>query len=52
MKARLLAAGYVESGTNALTRPMAEFDSGFSYRDSIVHYASPARLIGWVSALQ
>lgn len=52
LKAELMEDGYVESGPFALTLPTAEYTSAFTYRDGIVHYASPARLIGWVTALQ
>lgn len=52
LKTELMADGYVKSGPFALTRPTDEYTSAFSYRDGVVHYASPARLIGWVAALQ
>ena len=52
LKAELIADGYVESGPFAVTLPTDEYTSAFTYRDDVVHYVSPARLIGWVAALQ
>ncbi|WP_166785419.1 hypothetical protein [Cryobacterium cryoconiti] len=52
LRAQLLADGYTETGPWAVSRPTPEFDSAYSYRDGVIHYASPARFIGWVTALQ
>lgn len=52
LKAQLLTDGYVESGPFSVSRPVSEFDSAYSYRDGSIHYSSPSRFIGWVTALQ
>ena len=52
LKSKLLAAGYVESGPTAVRFPSLDYTSAYTYRDGMVHYASPAQFIGWVSALQ
>jgi hypothetical protein len=53
LKSELLVAGYVESGPFAVEiPPVSDYTSAFSYRDGVVHYAAPAHLVGWVSALQ
>jgi hypothetical protein len=53
LKSELLVAGYVETGPFAVeVPPVSDYTSAFSYRNGIVHYAAPARFIGWVSALQ
>ena len=52
LRAQLLADGYIETGPWSVSRPIPEFDSAYRYRDGVIHYASPARFIGWVTALQ
>lgn len=52
LKTDLLADGYVETGRFAVSRPVSEFDSAFSYRDGVIHYVSPSSFIDWVTALQ
>ena len=52
LKTELLDAGYVETGPFAVSLPMADYTSAYSYRDGVIHYAAPAQFIGWVSALQ
>jgi hypothetical protein len=52
LKLDLLAAGYVESGPTAVRFPSLDYTSAYTYRDGMIHYASPAQFIGWVSALQ
>lgn len=52
LKAELLAKGYVEAGPFALKLAATEYDSALRFRNGIVHYASPARDLGWVAELQ
>ena len=52
LKSELLAIGYVESGTTAVRLPSLDYTSAYTYRNGMVHYASPAQFIGWVAALQ
>lgn len=52
LKIELFTDGYVETGQVVVGRPMSEFDSAYSYRDGVIHYASPSQFIGWVTALQ
>ena len=52
LRAQLLADGYIETGPRSVSRPIPEFDSAYRYRDGVIHYASPARFIGWITALQ
>lgn len=52
LRGQLLADGYIETGPWSVSRPVPEFDSAYRYRNGVIHYASPARFIGWVTALQ
>ena len=52
LKVQLLTDGYIETGPFSVSRPVPEFDSAYSYRDGIIHYASPSQFIGSVTALQ
>lgn len=52
LKTELVTDGYTETGPFAVSRPVSEFDSAYSYRDGVIHYVSPSRFIEWVTALQ
>jgi len=52
LKTQLLADGYIETGPLDVARTASEFDSAYSFRDGIIHYASPSWTIGSATALQ
>ena len=52
LKTDLIADGYVETGPFVVSSEMIGYDSAYRFRDGVVHYASPGRFLGWVTAVQ
>jgi hypothetical protein len=52
LKTELLADGYSETGQSAVSRPVPEFDSAYSFRNGVIYYVSPSRFLESATARQ